>query len=142
MEHQRSIPVHGPDSWHRAIGIEYLSVTPERVTGRLMAGPQHHQPYGILHGGVYCSIVEDAASHGAGRLALSRGLPGVVGVSNQTDFLRSHSEGELHVEAVPLHTGRSQQLWEVRITRASDGLLVARGQVRFQNLDRLPEIRK
>jgi uncharacterized protein (TIGR00369 family) len=129
----------GSNAWHQTLGIEYDSVTPERVSGRLLAGPQHHQPYGIVHGGVYCSIVEDAASHGAGQLALSRGLPGVVGVSNQTDFLRSHGEGELEVEAFPLHAGRSQQLWEVRITRARDSLLVARGQVRFQNLDRLPD---
>jgi uncharacterized protein (TIGR00369 family) len=124
--------------WNRALGIEYLETTPQRVVGRVMAGPQHHQPYGILHGGVYCSIVEDAASHGAGLNGLARGIAGVVGVSNQTDFLRSHSEGELRVEASPLHAGKSQQLWEVRITRASDGVLIARGQVRFQNLDRLP----
>jgi hypothetical protein len=34
--------------------------------------------------------------------------------------------------------GRTQQLWTVEITRASDGKLVIRGQVRFQNLQALP----
>jgi acyl-coenzyme A thioesterase PaaI-like protein len=34
------------------------------------------------------------------------------------------------------------QLWEVRITRASDGKLVARGQVRFHVLSELPDERK
>lgn len=130
-----------PDGWNDALGLEYLSVTPERVVARILTGPRHHQPYGILHGGVYSSIVEDAASHGAGQLAISRGIPGVVGVSNHTDFLRSHSSGELSVEATPLHVGRSQQLWEVHITRPLDGVLVSRGQVRFQNLDRLPDTR-
>ncbi len=142
MQDETAPPQLRSDSWGRTLGIEYVSVTPERVVARIDAGPQHHQPYGILHGGVYCSIVEDAASHGAGQLALSRGVPGVVGVSNHTDFLRSHTGGELRIEARPLHAGRRQQLWEVLITRPGDGILVSRGQVRFQNLDRLPDTRK
>jgi 1,4-dihydroxy-2-naphthoyl-CoA hydrolase len=59
-------------------------------------------------------------------------------VSNTTDFLRSHGEGELRAEGRPLHTGRTQQLWEVLIRRSSDHALVARGQVRFQTLTELP----
>lgn len=115
-----------------------IEVSRERVVARLVVEEKHHQPYGIAHGGVYCSIVEGVASYGAGQSALARGLEGVVGVSNTTDFLRSHGAGELVAEGRPLHEGRTQQLWEVRITRSSDGKLVARGQVRFQTLDRLP----
>jgi uncharacterized protein (TIGR00369 family) len=82
------------------------------------------------------------ASYGAGQVAAARGDAGVVGVSNHTDFLRSHSTGELRIVGEPLHAGRRTQLWEVRIERASDGVLVARGEVRFQTLDELPADRK
>ena len=119
-----------------------LEVGPDRVRARLDAGPRHQQPYGILHGGVYCSIVEAVGSYGAGENAKARGLRGCVGVSNHTDFLRSHSTGELLVEGHPLHAGRTTQLWEVTIRRASDDALVARGQVRLQTLDVLPNERK
>jgi uncharacterized protein (TIGR00369 family) len=119
-----------------------LEVGPERVVARLEARPDHHQPYGILHGGVYCAIVEGVASYGAGYNARARGLRGVVGVSNTTDFLRSHSEGELRAEGRPVHAGRIQQLWQVEIRRSSDGKLVARGQVRFQTLEVLPDERR
>ena len=129
------------DAWGRALGIEFLAVTPERVSARLDAGPRHHQPYGVLHGGVYCSIVEAVASYGAGQRALALGQPGVLGVSNSTDFFRSHSAGELFCEGRPLHTGRSAHVWEVSVTRASDGALVARGQVRFHVLQELPAAR-
>jgi uncharacterized protein (TIGR00369 family) len=132
----RGVPAE--DAWGRLLGLEMLEVTPERVRARLEAGPRHHQPYGILHGGVWCSIVEGVASYGAGLAAAARGQRGVVGISNATDFLRSHGTGELRAEGAPLHVGRRQQLWEVRITRGSDGALVARGQVRFQVLDELP----
>jgi len=126
------------DAWGRTLGLEVLEVTPERVSARLLAGPQHHQPYGVLHGGVYCSIVEAVASYGAGHRALALGQKGVLGVSNSTDFFRSHSEGELSCEGRAIHTGRSAHLWEVTVTRTSDGKLVARGQVRFHVLQELP----
>ena len=126
------------DAWARTLGIEMLEVTPERVVARLDAGPRHQQPMGVLHGGVYCSIVEAVASYGAGYHALSLGQKGVLGVSNSTDFFRSHSAGELRCEGRPLHSGRSAHVWEVHVTRAADGKLVARGQVRFHVLDALP----
>jgi uncharacterized protein (TIGR00369 family) len=132
------VGVHESDAWARTLGIEFLEVTPERVRARLDAGPRHHQPMGVLHGGVYCSIVEAVASYGAGHRALSLGQKGVLGISNSTDFFRSHSVGELRCEGRPLHSGRSAHVWEVHVRRASDEKLVARGQVRFHVLDTLP----
>ncbi len=128
----------GADAWGAVVGLEILEVSPERVRARLLADPKHHQPYGILHGGVYCSIVEGVASYGAGQVARARGQRGVVGVSNSTEFLRSHSEGELVIQGEPIHVGRGTQLWGVDIRRRSDHRLVARGQVRFHVLDELP----
>lgn len=127
------------DRWGTLLGLDVTEATPERVVAHIEIDERHHQPYGIAHGGVYCSIVEGVASYGAGQAAMARGIPGVVGVSNTTDFLRSHGGGRLDCEGLPLHVGRSQQLWEVRISRASDGKAVAHGQVRFQCLDRLPK---
>jgi uncharacterized protein (TIGR00369 family) len=57
-----------------------------------------------------------------------------VGVSNNTDFLRPMKEGRVDVVAEPIIQGQIQQLWQVIITRSSDGKEVARGQVRLQNI--------
>ena len=57
----------------------------------------------------------------------------VVGVNNNTDFYRGVTEGRLTSTARPIHRGRSQQVWAVETTDA-EGRLVARGQVRLQNL--------
>ena len=131
----------GVDAWGELLGIEIIEHAPERVVARVEAQPKHHQPYGIMHGGVYCSIVEGVASYGAGMLARSRGQAGIVGVSNSTDFLRSHSEGELIATGIPLHVGRSAQIWRVEIKRTSDDKLVSTGQVRFHVLSVLPNER-
>lgn len=138
VERPDARPGMGENAFGRLLGLETLEVGPERVRARLRADARHHQPYGILHGGVYCAIVEDVASQGAGRAAMARGQRGVVGVANATDFLRSHSEGVLLAEGTPVHEGRSAHLWQVQIRRESDGKLVARGQVRFHVLDALP----
>jgi 1,4-dihydroxy-2-naphthoyl-CoA hydrolase len=117
-----------------AIGLVWDTFAAERVTAHVDCGPQHHQPYGIVHGGVWCSVVETVASiAGALRVAGEGRL--TVGVSNITDFLRSHREGRVDAVATPIHVGRLQQLWQVELTRASDGKPVARGQVRLQNID-------
>ncbi len=115
------------------LGIELVDVSPQRVTAALEAGPRHHRPGGMVHGGVYCSLVETAASVGAVLTVRGRDVD-VVGVHNATDFIRPHTTGRLDAVAEPVHVGASQQLWQVEITRASDGKLVARGQVRLQHV--------
>lgn len=114
--------------------IEVVEATADRAVGRVVVGPHHFQPYGVVHGGVYCTLVETLASTGAALWAMDQGMVGCVGVHNSTDFLRATREGTLIGEATPLHRGRTHQLWLVTVTRESDGKEVARGQVRLQNL--------
>ncbi|MGC4808838.1 PaaI family thioesterase [Micromonospora sp. DT233] len=113
------------------LGLEFEEAGADRVVIRWRVRPELHQPFGIQHGGVYCAVVETAASVGGSLWLGERGR--VVGVSNQTDFLRAVREGELTAVGTPVHRGRSQQLWQVEITDET-GRLVSRGQVRLQNL--------
>ena len=46
-------------------------------------------------------------------------------IANLTDFLRSHSRGASTRSRRPVFVGRTQQLWAVEISRATDGRLVA-----------------
>ena len=113
------------------LGLEFDEANGDRVVIRWKARPELHQPYGIMHGGVYCSVVETAASVGAALWLGERGQ--VVGVSNQTDFLRAVRDGELTATATPVHRGRLQQLWTVEI-HDEQQRLVSKGQVRLQNI--------
>lgn len=114
--------------------IEILEATPDLCTGRIVLSELHHQPYGLVHGGVYCTLVETLASTGAAMWAMANGRAGAVGVSNTTDFLRATKDGVLLGTATPVYRGRSQQLWQVVVTREKDGREVARGQIRLQNV--------
>ena len=116
-----------------AMRFEPAEISGTRVTGSVTLGPEQHTPWGVVHGGLYCSVVESAASIGASAAVVDRGQF-AVGVSNQTDFLRPMTAGRLDVVAEPIQQGRTLQLWQVALTRADDGKLVARGQVRLQNV--------
>ena len=98
----------------------------------LEAEPRMHQPYGIVHGGIHCSVVETLASFGAALWLGDKGQ--VVGVNNNTDFYRAVSAGTMTSTATALHRGRSQQVWVVETVSDGGGKVIARGQVRLQNL--------
>ena len=76
--------------------------------------------------------METLASFGAAMWLGDQGK--VVGVNNNTDFYRAVSEGSLTSTARPVHRGRSQQVWVVETVADDNGKVVARGQVRLQNL--------
>ena len=117
----------------RIAGLRFDEISGSRIRGFIELGEHHHTPWGVVHGGVYTTAVESAASVGAS-IAVEEKGQFAVGVSNSTDFLRPMKEGRVDVVAEPIIQGKGQQLWQVIITRAEDGKEVARGQVRLQNV--------
>jgi uncharacterized protein (TIGR00369 family) len=128
--------------WDSALGIRVEEMTPTRVVAYVDIDERHQQPYGIVHGGVWASVVESVGSHGAAAVAHEMtGDMAVVGVANSTDFLRPHRTGRVRATGTPIFTGRTQQIWLVEIARETDGKLVARGHLRIQNLAAPPDKR-
>ncbi|MDP7724792.1 PaaI family thioesterase [Mycobacterium sp. TY814] len=116
------------------LGLQFTELTPDSARAQLEVKPKLLQPMGLVHGGVYCSVVESMASVAAYTWLAANGGGNVVGVNNNTDFLRAIKSGMVYGKAEPIHRGRRQQLWLVTITDEDDRL-VARGQVRLQNLE-------
>ena len=124
--------LEGAGAFLRAAAVVLDEATSTRVTGHLDLGPDHHTPWGIVHGGVYATAIESAASIGASVAVRDRGQI-AVGLTNTTHFLRSLTAGRVHIHATALHQGRSQQLWKVDIND-EQGRLIAHGEVRLQNI--------
>ncbi len=115
------------------LGIVTEAASRDGVTASVVVRPNHRQPQGIVHGGVYTAIVETLASIGAAADALESGK-NVVGLENHTSFVRAVREGTLHAEAKPITRGRRSQVWEVTI-RNDESAIVATGRVRLLVLD-------
>lgn len=123
-----------PSELLQLIDPRFDELTATRVTGSIAADARHHQPWGLIHGGLYTAAIETFATTGAYEAIKDREQQ-AVGVANSTDFLRPHRAGRLDVVATSIQQGRIQQLWQVEIRRPEDGKLVARGQVRLQNIE-------
>ena len=118
-----------PHGWVKETGLVILTATPDEVTARLEVQEKHHQGYGIVHGGVYCGVIETLASIGAALVALPR-QQRVVGLENATSFIRAVRSGTLQATARPVTRGRTTQVWEGWV-RDAEERLVARGSVRL-----------
>jgi len=115
------------------LGLTFTRASVDEVACEVPVGPHLTQPYGLVHGGVYSSIVETLASVGAALYAMPKGLA-PVGLENSTSFLRAVRGGKLVGVARPLQRGRTTQVWEVEI-RGDDEKLVATGRVRLLCLE-------
>ena len=119
--------------WVKEMGIVILAASPDEVTCEWEVSAKHHQPYGIVHGGVHCGVIETLASIGAGVVAQPRGQR-VVGLENHTSFIRAVRSGKLRGVARPVTRGRTTQVWEAWIRDDKDQL-VAQGRVRLLCVD-------
>jgi uncharacterized protein (TIGR00369 family) len=116
-----------------AMGFRFVRASADEVVMEYEVGPHHKQPYGIVHGGVHCAVVESACSTGAGLAAIARGQS-VVGVENHTSFLHAVREGRVTVTALPLTRGRRTHVWEAT-ARDAGGRIIATGRVRLLCLE-------
>ncbi|XRQ16642.1 PaaI family thioesterase [Actinomadura welshii] len=97
----------------KAMGIECLEASPERVVGR-MPVKGNTQPYGLLHGGASCVLAESLGSTGAvlhageGRIA--------VGIEINATHHRSATEGYVTGVATRTHGGRTLATYDIVIT--------------------------
>jgi 1,4-dihydroxy-2-naphthoyl-CoA hydrolase len=121
-----------PTGWAGAMGLRMLHLAADRVELEWTVGPEHLQPFGIVHGAVFSGVVETVCSVGAA-LGAAAGK-GIVGMENHTSFLRPVRSGTLRAVGTPVHSGRSTALWEAQITD-SEGRLIASGRLRMMLID-------
>lgn len=124
--------------FNELLGLRYTRVIPGLVEAELELGPQHHQPYGLVHGGVYATVVESVCSTGGALAMMDQGWS-VVGRENTTTFLRATRGGLLRAQArcesigEDRH-GRPQPTWVAELRDEADQL-VARGRVTLSCLE-------
>jgi uncharacterized protein (TIGR00369 family) len=127
-----------PSGWVREMGITIVTASTDEVSCEWHVTEKHHQGLGIVHGGVHCGVIETLASIGAALVARGRGQR-VVGLENNTSFIRAVRTGRLHATARPVTRGRTTQVWEAWV-RDEDERLVAQGRVRLLCFDEEREV--
>jgi uncharacterized protein (TIGR00369 family) len=113
--HASHAPLDPRDTFDALLGLEITESSSELVRARVPVRDAVKQMFGLVHGGVYAAAAESVASLGSALVAVPEGNV-VMGMSNNTSFMRSITQGTLHVEARPRHRGRTTWIWDVEMT--------------------------
>jgi 1,4-dihydroxy-2-naphthoyl-CoA hydrolase len=97
-----------------ALGIELVELSDSRVVATMPVDDRTRQPFGILHGGASIALAETVASFGAVML-IDRERFVAVGQEINGNHLRGKTEGVVTATAVPIHVGRTSQVWSIEI---------------------------
>ena len=106
------------------VGMRLLSAGGGEARLEMQAGPQHHNPMGIVHGGILCDLA-DAAMGGAMASSLEEGETFST-VEPQMNYFRPVRQGRLAASARMVRRGRTTAYLESEVFDA-DGQLVAKG---------------
>jgi 1,4-dihydroxy-2-naphthoyl-CoA hydrolase len=110
-------------AWYRAVpavglpttlGIEILELSALRVVATMPVDDRTRQPYGLLHGGASIALAETVASFGA-TASIDRDRYLAVGQEINGNHLRPKLHGVVRATGVPVHVGRSTQVWSIEI---------------------------
>lgn len=105
----------------QSIPLRFEELTDERVVMSMVVDARVHQPAGILHGGASLVLAESAASTGALRLCADGMM--AVGQEINANHIRAKRDGTLRAVAVPVHVGRTSQVWSIEIRDEAEKLI-------------------
>jgi len=110
-----------PLPFARLLGIQLVSVTPERIVAQMTVRDDLCTRPAVLHGGAIMAFADTLGAIGTlANLSQSSGgnsTPGTVTIESKTNFLGPAPVGALVVgEATPVHLGRRTMVWQTRIT--------------------------
>lgn len=97
-----------------AIGIEIITLAPDKVVATMPVDGRTRQPFGLLHGGASAALAETVASIGA-YLNVDPETQAAVGVELNANHLRAKTEGIVTATATPIRRGRTIHVWEIKI---------------------------
>ena len=106
------------------IGIELITLTPDKVVATMPVDDRTRQPFGLLHGGASAALAETVASIGA-FLNIDAETHAAVGVELNANHLRGKTDGTVTATATPLHRGRTIHVWDIRIEDEESRLVCA-----------------
>ena len=105
------------------MGVQLVSVAPERVVAQMKVRPDLCTTGGILHGGAYMAFADTIGAVGT-FMSLPDGSRTTT-TDSSTKFIAAAKVGTVVTgDCVALHRGRSTQVWQTSIRR-EDGKLCA-----------------
>ena len=104
------------------IGARFVEATKDRLVAELTVRNDLTTVGGRVHGGTLMTLADLVGATGT-FLNLPPGATGTTTRESKTNFFAGAREGILRAEGMPIHRGRTTQVWQTRVTDASGRLL-------------------
>jgi 1,4-dihydroxy-2-naphthoyl-CoA hydrolase len=115
--------VADPLPFARLLGLELVTVTPDRVEAVLPVREELCTRPAVLHGGAVMALADTLGAI-ATVANLAEGTTTTT-IESKTNFFAAIPVGDTaRAECTPLHRGRTTMVWQTRVTR-SDGRVAA-----------------
>lgn len=106
------------------LGLEFVAATKDMVRAELVVRTEICTRPATIHGGAIMAFADTLGAAGT-VVNLPEGHSTTT-IESKTNFLSGAPVGTKIIgEATPIHRGKRTQVWQTRITRATDGGLVA-----------------
>lgn len=116
------------------LGIEFTEKGNNFLIARMPVDHRTRQPFGIMHGGASCVLAETVGSIAA-NYCVDMGKQYCVGIEINTSHIKMVREGYVYGKAIPLHLGKTTQVWEINI-RDENSHLISVNRLRLAVLDK------
>lgn len=117
-----------------ALDITVTMAEPDHVIATMPVGPRTVQQMGFLHGGASVTLAESIASIGT-FLNIDPTRQTTFGLEINANHLRPKREGIVTGEGKPLHKGRTNMVWDIKI-RDENGKLICVSRCTVAIVDR------
>ena len=115
--------IAAPLPFARLLGLELVTVTPDRIEAALQVREELCTRPAVLHGGAVMALADTL-----GAIATVANLPEgttTTTIESKTNFFAAIPVGDTaRAECTPLHRGRTTMVWQTRVTRG-DGRVAA-----------------
>lgn len=110
----QGINQRGKNTMVEYLDIEFIELGEDYMVAKMPVDHRTHQAIGIMHGGASCVLAETVGSVAA-NFAVDLEKQYCVGLSINTNHIRSIHEGFVFGKATPIHIGKSTQVWDIAI---------------------------
>lgn len=109
-------------------GIQMLEAADGSLYAQAEIVPDHHNPYGVVHGGMFYTMADNAGGANACLL-----MQHPVTLNSSFQYLRNVSSGIVTARCTVVRSGRTILVLRVEIT-SDTGLLLAEGEFTYYNV--------
>ena len=102
--------------------IEFIDAGDDYITAKMPVNKRVHQPDGVLHGGATAALAETVGSFAA-HIFLDTDTYFVRGIDLSAQHVKSVKEGFVYAKAKCIHSGRTTQVFDIKVTNDSNELV-------------------